>query len=326
MPDDDSRIDFGKLAAKDEASGFARAMNLILVLVCIALAALIAWNIFSGNEETDTAAAVQESAQQVINVSVSPARIDTFTRISRLNGEIRRDGLDIAITPDITSSATVIQVLVREGDIISAGDTVAYIDASRPGTAYKVSPVIAKAGGIVVDIGASAGQVISSSTAIATVTDNSDLVLEAAVPEKFLGSLRKGMPASFETVAYPGRIYTATLSYISPSLSASSRTAAIKLTIDDAEGLMSGMYVKLYLETERIDSALIVPSAAIDEYIGDNVVYAAENGKAVRKIVTLGSDNGTEAVILHGLAPGELVITAGNITDGSAINAIMQEE
>ena len=85
------------------------------------------------------------------------------------------------------------------------------------------------------------------------------------------------------------------------------------------------MYVKLYLETERIEDALMVPSAALGEYIGDDVVYAAVDGKAVRKIVTPGSDNGTEAVILEGLEPGELVITAGNITDGTAINPISSQ-
>ena len=111
-----------------------------------------------------------------------------------------------------------------------------------------------------------------------------------------------------------------------PSISTSSRTADIKLDIDgDTDGLKTGMYVKLYLETERIEDALMVPSAALGEYIGDDVVYAAVDGKAVRKIVTPGSDNGTEAVILEGLEPGELVITAGNITDGTAINPISSQ-
>ena len=326
MPDD-SRIDFSRLAAEGgRPSGFAKAMNLILVLICIALAGLVAYNMLAGEGEAAESVPQETSATQVVNVSVSPASVGTFTKISRLNGEIRRDGFDIAILPDITTTGTVTEVLIHEGDTVSVGDVVAYIDASRPGSPYKISPVIAKAGGTVIDVGVSAGQVISSSTAVATIASNADLVLEAAVPEKFLGSLRTGMTASFETVAYPGRTYTARLAYISPSISTSSRTADIKLDIDgDTDGLKTGMYVKLYLETERIEDALMVPSAALGEYIGDDVVYAAVDGKAVRKIVTPGSDNGTEAVILEGLEPGELVITAGNITDGTAINPISSQ-
>ena len=228
--------------------------------------------------------------------------------------------------PDITTTAIVTDILVKEGDHIAAGDVVAHIDASRPGTAYRPSPVIARSSGIVISVDASPGQTVSATTSVATITSNEDLVIEAAIPEKFLGSLRTGMTASFETVAYPGRMYSATLTYISPSLSTSSRTAAIKLSIDEeAEELKSGMYVKLYLETERIDNALIVPSAALDEYIGDDIVYTAEDGTAARKIVTVGSDNGTEAVILDGLEAGELVIAAGNVTDGSIVNAIRAE-
>ena len=324
MPD--SKIDFSKLAREGESSKLAKAMNVILTLICIALAGVIIYTSFFSGED-DSSETPQAAAQsQAVNVSVSPSYIGTYTKISRLNGEIRRDGLDISIMPDITTTAIVTDILVKEGDHIAAGDVVAHIDASRPGTAYRPSPVIARSSGIVISVDASPGQTVSATTSVATITSNEDLVIEAAIPEKFLGSLRTGMTASFETVAYPGRMYSATLTYISPSLSTSSRTAAIKLSIDEeAEELKSGMYVKLYLETERIDNALIVPSAALDEYIGDDIVYTAEDGTAARKIVTVGSDNGTEAVILDGLEAGELVITAGNITDGSIVNAIRAE-
>ena len=298
MPD--SKIDFSKLAREGESSKLAKAMNVILTLICIALAGVIIYTSFFSGED-DSSETPQAAVQsQAVNVSVSPSYIGTYTKISRLNGEIRRDGLDISIMPDITTTAIVTDILVKEGDHIAAGD--------------------------VISVDASPGQTVSATTSVATITSNEDLVIEAAIPEKFLGSLRTGMTASFETVAYPGRMYSATLTYISPSLSTSSRTAAIKLSIDEeAEELKSGMYVKLYLETERIDNALIVPSAALDEYIGDDIVYTAEDGTAARKIVTVGSDNGTEAVILDGLEAGELVITAGNVTDGSIVNAIRAE-
>ena len=157
----------------------------------------------------------------------------------------------------------------------------------------------------------------------ATLTSNEDLIITASVPEKFIGSLRPGMSALFESVAYPGRMYEGTLSYISPNLNRQSRSADIKIDITGStEGLMDGMYIKLNLETEHIDNAMIVPSAALDTYLGNDVVYVVEDGAAVRKTVETGSSNDTETVILSGLDEGELVITAGNVTNGTPVNVV----
>ncbi len=324
MSDKNHEIDITELAAKTESSKAAKITNFILLLICIALAAIIGYRFLTAEDKAIDAGSAAAAETSVINVSASPARIGTFVKISRLNGEIRRDGKDIAITPDITTTGTVTQILVNEGDAVNPGDIVAYVDASRPGSVYKLSPVTAKSAGIISSVDVSVGQTVSSSSAIATITDDTDLILAAAVPEKFLGSLRPGMSAEFETVAYPGKRYKATLTYIAPALNTASRTADIQLSIDDAAGLKAGMYVKLRLETERIENALIVPYDALDEYIGDDVVYVADGDVASRRIVSVGSTNESEAVILSGLEEGELVITAGNITDGSAINAVRE--
>ena len=71
MPDD-SRIDFSRLAAEGgRTSGFAKAMNLILVLICIALAGLVAYNMLAGEGEAAESAPQETSATQVVNVSPS---------------------------------------------------------------------------------------------------------------------------------------------------------------------------------------------------------------------------------------------------------------
>ena len=315
--------DFAELAAmKKSPSGASRLTTVVLLLLCIILTGAVLYKMFSA-PPAEKELAASNTGLAAVNVSASPARIGDFIRISRMNGEIRRAGNDIMIYPDISSTGTVTEVLIDEGDTISTGDTVAYIDSSRPGSSYKTSPVIAKAGGIVTDVNVSEGERISSSTAIATITSNDDLVIKASIPEKFIGTLRRGMTAEFETVAYPGRIYKAVLTYIAPSVDPASRTTDIELAISgDVSGLMSGMYIKLNLETEHQSDVLMVPASAIDGYLGDDVVFLADNGTARRQVVTIGSSNGTDTVILSGLSEGDLVITAGNVTDGTAISVV----
>ena len=82
------------------------------------------------------------------------------------------------------------------------------------------------------------------------------------------------------------------------------------------------MYIKINLETEHQENVMMVPSTAISEYLGDDVVFIVDNDVARRQIVTTGSSNGTETVILSGLSEDDLVITAGNVTDGTAISVV----
>lgn len=317
--------DFEKLAKTTTPSIFNKIVTLLLVAICIVLAAFIIYRMMNTTSETALTAPVEENTVTAVNVSVQPATIGVFSKVSKLNGEVSRSGEAISVYPDATSG-TVTEILVSKGDEINAGDTVAYIDPSRPGASYKISPVVAKVSGIVTDIPVAVGQTVSSQQPIITVAGTSELVVEASIPEKFLGTVSEGMNAELEAVAYPGRIYTGTLTYIAPTVNPTTRSSDIEIHFTgDTTGLKEGMYLRLNLETEHIDDTLLIPSSALDTYLGDDIVYIADNGTARRVVVTTGSSNGIETVITSGLSEGDLVITAGNVMDGTSINVVNQE-
>ncbi len=319
--------DFEKLANDRSASRFNRFVTIILLAICIVLAAFIIFRISTASSDSALAAPVADNAATAVNVSAEPAFIGDFSNITRLNGEVvRENGSEISVYPEITSTGTVTEILVGLGDEVKNGMTVAYIDASRPGASYKASPVTAKVDGIVTSVPVAVGQTVSASQPIITVSGSSELVVNASIPEKFLGTVAEGMTAEMEAVAYPGRIYTGTLSYIAPTVNTADRSSAIEIEFTgDTTGIKQGMYLKLNLETEFIGSVLMVPTSAMDTYLGEPVVYLADNGTARRQAVTTGSSNSQYTVITSGLSEGDLVITAGNITDGSAISVVNQE-
>ena len=320
--------DFEKLANDTSASKFNKMVTLVLLAICIVLAGFIIYRMVASRPDTGLAAPVADNALAAVNVSAEAAFIGDFSNITRLNGEVdRAGGDDISVYPDITSTGTVTEVLVSLGDEITAGDTVAYIDSSRPGASYKASPVVTKAGGIVTDIPVSVGQTVSASQPVVTLSGSSDLVVNASIPEKFLGTAAVGMPAEMESVAYPGRMYEGKLTYIAPTVNPANRSSEIEIQFTgDTAGIKQGMYIRLNLETEHIANALMVPTAAMDTYLGDPIVYIADNGTARRQAVTVGSSNDEYTVITSGLNEGDMVITAGNVTDGTAISVVSQEE
>ena len=323
MKKNNETIDFNALANETRGSKGSKAVTFILLLICIVLTAAVIYKMFSAADAVTVQAAKDDTFSTTVNVSAAEASYGVFSKTSRLNGEISREGNDITVLPDITSSGTVTEILVKEGDSIAVGDTIAYIDPSRPGQSSLPSPVISKASGIVSDLMVSVGETVSASTPIVTLTNNDDLIITAAVPEKFLGSLRPGMSAEFESVAYPGRIYTGTLTYISPTLDRATRSADIKIEITGLKaGLMDGMYVKLSLETEHIDNAMMIPSSALSTYLGEDVVYKIVDGVAKRQPVTIGSQNDESTVVFAGLEEGDLVVTAGNVTNDTPVNIV----
>ena len=314
--------DFAALANNKKLSKAGVLTNIILVLVCVVLAAAIIFKMYSDKGDIGPGFR-EETASGTINVSVAKAERGTFINSSRVNGEVVSTGQEFSVYPEISSTGTITEVLVKKGDHVKAGDTIAYVDASRPGISYKSGPVTVKADGIVTDVPVITGSTVSSSTAVATVSPDAELVVQTYIPEKFLSTVKEGMSATFESVAYEGTQYKGVVTYISPTLSTSSRTADVELKLLDQDTLLkAGMFVKVILQTEYIENALVVPVDALETYLDDDIVYVVKDGKAVRTTVTIGSRSPDTAVILSGLQEGDMVITAGTVTNGSSVNVV----
>ena len=316
---EDSKISFEKLARRTPSSSrFDKITTLALLLICVALALYV----ILGTVNAGTGGAVQEtSASTSINVNVETAEPGLFQRLTRLNGEIGSDNSDVAALPD--ASGTVASILVKRGDIVTKDQVIAYIDPSRPGMNYKESPVTSPVNGMITSIPVSVGETVGTTTAVATVSGDKTLYIEAALPERYTGTAAVGMDAYFTSVAYPGETFTARLSFIAPSVSTLNRTSAIELEITSgADKLKEGMFVTLDLVTEEQDDVITVPSNAITEVLDGSIVYTVQNGKAVRTPVTTGSSNDTRTVITSGLEAGDIVITAGTVSDGSSVNVL----
>ena len=70
------------------------------------------------------------------------------------------------------------------------------------------------------------------------------------------------------------------------------------------------------------DTALIPYTAVLADEDGQEYVYVVEDGKAVRTVVETGSSNSTEVVILSGIEEGDVVVTAGNVSDGTSVSIV----
>ncbi len=314
---EDKKINFSELSKKKSSSAVDKISTIILVLICVGLAA---YYIFAPAPEREVVLQ-QEETVSAINVRTEILERDLFQSYTRLNGEIGSNNKDLSIVPD--TSGTVTSILVTRGDSVEADQVIAYVDASRPGANYKESPVRSPIAGVITSIPVSVGETVSASSPIATITGEKSLYIEASLPERYRGTASEGMDAVFTSVAYPEDSFTAKISYIAPYIRTTNRTSDIELEITSpSDKLVEGMYVTVDLVTEEQYDVITVPDSAITELSSGTFVYIVENGQAVEKEITTGSSNGSRTVVLSGLEAGDELITAGTVANGSTVNVL----
>lgn len=95
----------------------------------------------------------------------------------------------------------------------------------------------------------------------------------------------------------------------------------VRLMLDQEVQVAEKRFV-LYVNTDKFDNAICISNDVIDTQAGENIVWVAENGKAVKKVVTIQQRNGYGAIIASGLVEGDVLIVEGfNMLDeGDKLN------
>ena len=147
------------------------------------------------------------------------------------------------------------------------------------------------------------------------------------VPEQDVGSLRAGQKKTFALAALPGREFEGELTFVSSQADRASNSFAAELEADNADGaLKAGMIAQVSLMRQARADALVVPLAAIVPRKGEHYVFAAADGRAVRKRVKIAALVGHEAVLESGVSPGDRIVVEGHrgLQDGLPVEEIAE--
>lgn len=205
---------------------------------------------------------------------------------------------------------------------------VAYDAFAGKQTANGVS-VVSPMNGYLKNLQVKEGDYVAVGQPLATISQNSRLVLRAEVSEKYYQYLPAVQSANFRT-PYDDKVYKLSdlhgrmLSFGKAS-DANSFYIPVTFEFDNKGAVIPGSFVEIYLLTSPMEEVLSVPLSALIEEQGIYSVFIRldEEGYQKRE-VKLGANNGSEVQILSGLKPGETVVTQGayQIKLASASNAI----
>ena len=158
----------------------------------------------------------------------------------------------------------------------------------------------------------STGDYVTTATRLLTLqtVDPQRAVME--VPERHAVQLRAGQTVQFTVAAQPQRIFRAIVEFIDPVVQDESRTIMVKARAPNPDRVLRpGMFIEARLATETRANSIVIPEDAVQPLRTANVVWVVADGKASRRVVTLGARAQGIVEVHGGISAGEAVVVGG---------------
>ncbi|MBZ9556654.1 MULTISPECIES: efflux RND transporter periplasmic adaptor subunit [unclassified Modicisalibacter] len=177
------------------------------------------------------------------------------------------------------------------------------------------------------------GEYIAVGTPIVDLNMLDPIYVDYSIPEKQLDRVQAGREVEVHVAAFPDRAFTGKIEAVAPAVNESSRTLAVRATLDNPENrLRPGMFADVRTLAPDTQRVLTLPRTALAfNTYGDYVFRVVENDQgqtvAQRTQVTAGRVRGDQVEIVKGLEVGARVVAAGQLRlrDGQAIKPVDQD-
>ena len=302
-----------------------------LAFVTLSLAAIVSASLLTGCKKK--ASAAEENAEIIYAVTAKKLTAGTLDDYLEFGGDV--DSVSsVSVYPDMAGKLSGVKVSI--GDMVKKDQIIAYVDASRPGYNYSESPVKAPAAGRVISLVTNLGTTVSQAMPVAKISNTEEMEIKINVPERFISRVQEGQRVELSFDAYPGEVFEAKVSEVSPVLDNSSRTMLTKVrVVQTSNKIKIGMYARVKLITESRDNIIVLPATAIVTRDGEPFVFvlndaasADEKPTVHQQSVKLGLTIDDKTEIVEGLSAGQTVVTKGQslLSEGSKVNVVSLTE
>jgi membrane fusion protein (multidrug efflux system) len=270
------------------------------------------------------AAAAARPAEALPEVKTAKAKVEPMVRTIELPGTVEPVRVARLASP---AEGPVEDLSIREGDRVGAHQRLLRIGRGRGARARLASDreELRKARDELdrvhrlVDAGAVPGEWLDKARA-----DHERARAQAEAGEESAGDYDVRVPWSglVSRVLVSGRQFKGELARLYPDLDRKLRTRVAELVLQGAPPLVPGAFARVQLAVESIPDALVVPASAVislDE--GARAVFVVDSGRAVRRRIETGLDDGRRVQLRSGVRPGEEVVVAGQakLEDGRPV-------
>ena len=204
------------------------------------------------------------------------------------------------------------QIDLAEANVRSAQVQLDYCTVRAPFTGVVIAKA-AQVGEIISPLSAGGG---FTRTGIGTIVDMDSLEIEVDVNEAYINRVQPGQPVQSVLNAYPDWQIPSHVIAIIPTADRSKATVKVRIGLDvkdprivpDMGVRVSFLEEKQAAQPQEPARGVLVPAAAVRREGEQDVAFVLKDGRAQRRVLTLGANRGDTRVVLAGLTAGEAVI------------------
>ena len=210
-------------------------------------------------------------------------------------------------------------------------DARARLDVARAGLALAQArlarmQIRAPFDGVVGIRSVSPGDFVKDGDALINLEDIATLKVDFRLPERYLDRVRPGQMLELSSDVLPGEIHRARVDAIDPLVDAQGRAVRLRASLANPElRLRPGGFARVRLILAERGEVAVVPEAALVPAPGKvQFVYRVDDGKVRRLEVKTGQRRDALVEVVEGLAPGAVVVTAGQLKlrDGVTVKVL----
>ena len=168
------------------------------------------------------------------------------------------------------------------------------------------------------------GDTVTANTHLLSLVDTSNLVIKSAVPESFLGFIKKDQAVEVLIPAFKKQL-TASIQTVFPTVDPKTQQISIEARFSqDTPPLYPGMFAELVIN-QNISDAILIPVNAVQYDTEGSWVYTINaKGKSAKTSITTGQNINNTILVTTGLKAGDKIITKGfvGLRIGKKVKAI----
>lgn len=169
------------------------------------------------------------------------------------------------------------------------------------------------ASGFIVERNALPNMYVQPGTKLYSIADLSSLWVYAQLFQNDIGRVKVGDSAVVSVDSYPGREFPGRVSFISPQLDQTTRTAKVRLEIPNSDMKLSlGMFVNVKLDL-ALGRQLVIPASGVYQSGTRQIAFVDHgDGHFEPREIEAAARAGDDFVVTKGLKAGERIATSAN--------------
>jgi membrane fusion protein, multidrug efflux system len=193
------------------------------------------------------------------------------------------------------------------------------------------SNIYAPSAGTIGELNIEEGEAITQNTLVGTHVRTDRVVAIFGVTERDVNKISLGQRAKVFLDAYPDKTFEGIIENIAPVIVGTSRTADVRVRIENPEGLMlAGMFARIKILLYQKKNTLVVPTDALLGKENEQYVYLIDPDEKItsKAPIVVGYQRVDYAQIDSGIREEDLVVVSGmdRLEEGTTVRIIETQE